>query len=394
MKTALLAFLSVSLLALSAHASRPKELERIAEMQESLAKGGMAGLLAKAHGEGWPAPHMPSRWHVENVATAEQRPVDTAARALGATLLAQLEQIAPRMQQLPAGDELFALTTHLLDLTDWCWKTEGYGNLLLAQRTIDLATVGIARLAYDLTFPIKKCVPLAARLEQPWLSVAKRVRILNKEAGAELFPPDLNDQETLTRMWGTGWFLHEEKRKPDLRKTLQLPEGRLPQMRETSHMRNRLEFFEEIESAFRPKPATLLAMWDVKSHDSIARDAGVYNHWNIPRAKALVAYRQLFGTYPEQIVWTAEQIQANEKSMAEHAKLGVRVSRLESDPEVLRRMGFEQALRNLPKPENVSATEWQDRLKAAGGAWEGYSLVQKGQFLDADSLKVKLHRQH
>ncbi|HWA28872.1 MAG TPA: hypothetical protein VG734_24690 [Lacunisphaera sp.] len=387
MKKASWAVILLWTLAMAGASAAETEIERLARMEKSLREHGVAGFLVEAEAWRWQAPHIPSQWHTENVSAGEQREVDIAARAFGRALLTQQAAVARRVQLLPVGAGLHELTEQMLALARWCWGTEGYGNSLLAQRSIDLATVGVARLTFDLSFPLDKCAQLAAQLEQPWLATNARVRILNKEAGVALFPPNLDDQETLERIWGTGCLYLLERKNPRIRAKLQLPPGPLAAERQAPALRAHLDFFADLEPAARPKPQTLPAIWDVKAHALIVNGA-VNSPWNIGRARALLAYRQRVGYYPGKFEYTAEQIARHHATEAEYAARaqGQKLSPMITDPEALGRLGFEQALRNLPRRPGISEYEWQEGLKLAG-AWETYHLIQRGKFLDEDAQR-------
>ena len=191
-----------------AHATEtPKdEMKRIETLSTALQTGGVTGLLATARGNGWPCPRIPSKWSMENRCPSnEWRKVLTEARDFGLSLAIALSDEAPEFQSLPAGDELNRRATRLCDLSEWCAATTGYGNILLAQRSLDLAAVGLTRLTANLNFPLGTCEKLATRMTPGWMSVASRAAVFNDEAGARLFsgsePP-----EELERMLGTGRF--------------------------------------------------------------------------------------------------------------------------------------------------------------------------------------------
>src|SRR5438067_3733610 len=114
------------------------ELQRVAAMSAALDNGGITELLRQAKEKTWKAPHIPSRWHVEHVSKPEQKSADIAARDFGKNLAERLDEEASKTQQLPASDLLYIETSQLIDLSNWCAATEGYGNIYLAQRSLDL----------------------------------------------------------------------------------------------------------------------------------------------------------------------------------------------------------------------------------------------------------------
>ena len=128
-------------------AEDPIEIQRVRSLSKTLESGGVYGLCSYIQEHQAPAPYMPSQWRVEHrPGSVEQQMIDLASREFGQQLAVQLATIAPEVQCLPPGDELCRRANMLCDLSDWCASTPGYGNLFLAQRCLDLAAVGMARL--------------------------------------------------------------------------------------------------------------------------------------------------------------------------------------------------------------------------------------------------------
>jgi glutaredoxin len=388
-KALLLLFVACCHSLVAAQADDP--LKDIQVMREALSHDSVAGLLAKCKQEKWPAPYMPSQWHVDSVAGPEQRPAHAVARALGHDILVELNRVAQLLQGQPTRKDIAENTEVVLDLLDWIWGTKGYGNLQIAERAVDLAAVGVAKLACDLDFSAEICARLAARLVQPSLDVATKIHLLNQEAGVELFPQDIRDQETLERVWGTGQFYRNERANPRLRKALNIPEGPLPHGRETPLMKQHLDFFDGSDRLGWPSPITVLNMWPIKAHDRLQRGVCFNNPWNIRRARGLVEYRRLVGFFPGKFEYSKEQLENHNRTLEEYAKRGKgqRLSPLITDPDELGGMGFEQALKKLPKPQSLSDEDWRRQLETAMVGYSGFSLVQKGAFLDDDTWRER-----
>lgn len=178
------------------------ELERIAALTTVLERSGIPSLLTSVAEQRWRAPEIPSRWNLENRSPLERGPIDRAARDLGKALALHLKDLAPRLQDTPADSSLNDLGHQLCDLAEWCGRTDGYGNVLLATRCIDLAAVAAARLTANLDFEAAKAETLINRLVEPWRAGDYRIRVLNREVGAEVFTSESQDE--ISRTWGIG----------------------------------------------------------------------------------------------------------------------------------------------------------------------------------------------
>jgi hypothetical protein len=246
----------------SAEADDPLVTMRVA------AERGVEQFANAARAGGWHAPVIPSRWHTEQVAAPEMRTSQRAARGLGAALTRGLAETAPKTRALPTGDILLRQTAALCDVAEWCAGAEGYGNALLAQRALDLAAVGVARLAADEKFPLEKVLPIATRLRMPMADVAARQRILNAEAGQELFTRA--EQTDLERVWTTG--------------------------ASGSAAASRAAFFRD-ERPSQGEPLTLAATWERKWHERLVDGLELRS---VTLAIALVEFRRVTGGFPSE----------------------------------------------------------------------------------------------
>ena len=298
-----------------AHAKEPPEMDRIHGLDAALQKGGLSQLLTVARQHQWQAPRMPSKWSVEHrPGTDEQAKVDLAGREFGRKLAVQVDAVAPALQDLPPGDELNRQALLLCDLSDWCASTHGYGNLFLAQRCLDLAAVGLARLTASLDVPLSECEKLAARMSPAWMSVDARARMLNDEAGTNLFAVGGTPAE-MEKTWGSGGFLMREKRSGRSR-----PRGQEPGRGfiETPTLKANLDFFERDEPS--AEPLTLVHSWDSKRYERIVNGLELQS---VNKALALLKFRSVIGQFPEKISYTKDQVRAREEMRALHEKLGV-----------------------------------------------------------------------
>jgi hypothetical protein len=357
-----------------AHAQEPTGMDRVRELDAALQKDGLSGLLVAAREHRWQAPRMPSRWSVgHRPGSDEQTRVDLAAREFGREMAVQLEAVATVLQELPPGDELHRQALLLCDLSDWCASTPGYGNLFLAQRCLDLAAVGLARLAASLDFPLAGCGKLAARMTPAWMGVEARALTLNDEAGTNLFAVD-GTQADLEKTWGSGGFLMREKRSGRTR-----PEGQAPGRGfvETPALKANLDFFERDEPG--TEPLTLVNSWDARRYERIVNGLELQN---VNKALALLKFRTVIGCFPEKIEFTEEQLRKRDEERAAYARMGIKVSSMYDDMQP-GAAAFEQAWdqrkdRN-PKDHNLDAR-----------AWQAYSEVKSGQFLDQDTRAVRM----
>ena len=339
------------------------------------ALGNLPRLLVAAREHRWQAPRMPSRWSVgHRPGTDEQTRVDLAAREFGRKMAVQLDAVAPVLQELPPGDELHRQALLLCGLSDWCASTPGYGNLFLAQRCLDLAAVGLARLTASLDFPLAVCGKLAARMTPAWMGVEARALTLNGEAGADLFAVG-GTQADLEKTWGSGGFLMREKRSGRTR-----PEGQAPGRGfvETPALKANLDFFERDEPG--TEPLTLVNSWDARRYERIVNGLELQN---VNKALALLKFRSVVGRFPEKPELTEAQLQQRDKDIAEYAKRGIKVVKFEDGYSSLGEAAFAQAWGQRP-----ARTPQMHTLYSS--AWQAYSEVKSGQFLDQDTRAVRM----
>jgi hypothetical protein len=356
-------------------------VDGVAAMQAA-ADQGWNSFVALGLAAGRPAPSMPSRWHLANATAADQRPVEAAAAALGRTLTQQLVGLAPSLQTLPPGDDLLRQTANLCDLADWSAMSPGYGNVLITQRARDLAAVGVARLAADLDFPLAKILPLAARLHPLGPGVAERQRLLNLEAGAEIFRTA--DQGDLEATWATGARLLAESRQPGPRRGGGARGGDL------TVLRAHLAFFQD-EPPGPGEPATLAVMWDRKWHKQVVD--GIESR-AAAQAVALVEFRRVTGRFPLQPAVDPVAAAADLGTAAVMASArGIQlVLPVRTSP--LGQRAFEQAWQLSPAsaPTTRPAPDARRTAHVPILAWTAYEAVQQGEFLDHDTMSERYRK--
>lgn len=349
-------------------------MDRIHSLDAALRKGGLSALLSVARQHQWQAPRMPSQWRVEHRSGKDERgKVDLAGREFGRKLAIQLDAVAPVVQELAPGEELNRQANLLCDLSDWCATTPGYGNLFLAQRCLDLAAVGLARLTASLEFPLAGCEKLAARMTPAWMGVEARALTLNDEAGTNLFAVS-GTQAEMEKTWGSGGFLTREKQSGRTR-----PEGQAPGRGfiETPALKANLDFFERDEPG--EGPLTLVHSWDARRYERIVNGLELQN---VSKALALLKFRSVVGRFPENPEFSEEQLRRHEQAVAEAAKHGIRVSRMD-EGQPSGKAAFEQAWDQRPNKDAQSHTLY-------ASAWQAYIEVKTGQFLDQDTRAERM----
>ena len=324
-----------------------------ATAMRAAAEQGPDHFLTAARMNGWSAPTILSRWRAEKLAAPARRSAAQAARDLGGTLARQLAEFAPKIHALPPGEELRRTAATLCGLAEWCATTEGYGNALLAQRALDLAAVGVARLAADETFPLEQILPLAARLRQPLADAAARRRILNTEADAELFA--VATQAGLEQTWAAG----ARDDAPEL-------------------LRAHRKFFTD-ERPGRGESVTLAVTWERKWHERIVDGLDLRS---VALAVALVEFRRTLGKFPHPATAAASAPSAATAGPA----AGLQLVTSERAPSTGQR-AFQQAWQRSAAAASSGRTA--DGLRLPDAAWEAFDAVAQGAFIDQDTRSEK-----
>lgn len=372
----------------NAQSKTKDDLKRITAMSAALDAGGIKGLLEKANEKSWRVPHIPSRWHIENVSKAEQKHVDVAAREFGEKLAQSLNQASPSMQQLPAGELLYNETSRLLAVSEWCAATDGYGNLFLAQRGLDLAAVGVARLAANLEFPIEKIDRLLARLNPAWMSIEINQRVLNQDAGATIFT--VQNRDEMEQTYGSGQRLLAEQRDPSLfaRRQKNPQQWRLV---ETPAVKANLSFFDAAESGQAKPTVTLLTTWNLNWHGALVVGLELQS---IQKAKALAEFRKAIGAFPEKPAFTAQQLRDRERGAAEAARAGLKVSNMEDSYSSPMAAAFALAWKSYLEKQGEDLGKLPpSRYNLDSSAFEAYDEVRRGVFFDRDTANMREHEE-
>ena len=361
---------------LTGNAHALNETAQIEQMAETLQKQGLTGFIETVRANQWDAPRIPSKWFVDSRITGgEEKRRAAVARDFGYQLAIQLDKFAQEQQTLPPANVLFQRSILLCDAGDWCTKTVGYGNIFLAQRCIDLAAVGLARLTASLEFPLTDCEKLAAKMRPEWQGMAYRLRVLNGEAEANLFINANVTDEQLDWQWAIGWTLRVEKEK---KKTLvgfiKQPD---PGIVNVHVVTNNLDFFVENESPLLP--FTLLRSWDCRRHRIIAMGLGLQT---VDKALGLLDFRKVIGFFPKEFVRSEEEWRKLREEIKEAAKWGARITPEEEsssyDPlnEAFRRAWLNRPNRKIGDQDHY------------GTAFHAYKDVISGRFFDRDTAQI------
>ncbi len=169
-----------------------KEIEQ-AQRLMTVAQKGPAALLEYTRETGESAPLIYSQWHVDRLATKNPKKAETeqARREFGRVVLQSLENMAPALRSSADAQTRQEAVATLLDLADWFGEQPGYGNARLFSRLQDLATVPLAYLVADLSYPETNLVAMSARLVDFPEEVKRNARVLNTESPESIFdvPP-------------------------------------------------------------------------------------------------------------------------------------------------------------------------------------------------------------
>ncbi|MCG3150629.1 MAG: hypothetical protein PCFJNLEI_04117 [Verrucomicrobiae bacterium] len=278
---------------------------------------------------------------------------ETANRELGKQLVDQLSELPAKLNGPLTQEQLQDNTVQLMNLSDWCAATEGYGNLLLARRCLDLACIPLLRMVADLRVPVAQYEPLLKRLSPKWMSVETRRRVLNQEAGVELFHDSDNTNEKLDIVWRLGYEAKRELEDPSRK-----------ERRKGNPLGNRLdnspEIYANVKFFIDDRAGGVLTTtnsWEHKFHEIFI--VGL----DVPLAdevRALAEFRAVVGKFPT-----------------------------EDNPKSFYRGGegaFEEAWRpTVQKLPGMTREQWNRRRSQFVVAWRAYASVLRGEILDMDS---------
>jgi len=309
----------MGLLCASATFAGGKEMEEIQQLAAAAGKGPET-LLAYVQQTRIKAPVIYSQWYVDGLAKKDPKraELEQARREFGRKLLESLEATAAaQLTTLTATARQQAADT-LLDLADWFGKQPGYGNAILFNRLQDMATVPLAYLIADLSYPEAKIAASLDRLVGYPDDREFNVRSLNQEAPQGIFsvparpsneaasqrPLTYNEKSRMARKQSDaesasleiGWYkkFHEigKWQKEHGKPVNLMPRGK----KERDELPEELAFFADDETpSFPQKPLTALTLWERKCHRRLSLGLGGHN---IKHVKAFFLFRQKIGSFP------------------------------------------------------------------------------------------------
>jgi len=261
------------------------ELKRVQTLNDSLDSGGPPKMLAA----GLSCPVIHSKYYADRISDRQPklRKLEEARREFGLKLSRALDELGERFQQPATSDERAKQATLALDLAAWLNAAKGWGNYRLFSRCESLATVPLAYLVADLSYPIETIHLIRARMSSPLDERMFRVTVLNDEAPKEfvgsLVGDDKHQEEEVIAAWGKGmgamndWFLKRSIKPRDWRRNM-LPDE--------------LAFFwDDSYSA----PLTTTHLWDLKLHANLVyglRDIQIRN------VDGFIVFREKVGAFP------------------------------------------------------------------------------------------------
>lgn len=317
------------------------ELDAVRGLNSYLQKNGVIVFAQAVSENHWRTPTISSRWYVERVVVSGDAPLEREKRDFGKALEARISELVPQLHASRDVTETYRRSALLIQLADWLSVSEGYGNLVLAARCKDVATVGLGPLVANLDFPMEKLAGLLTSLAPPTSSL--RARVLNQEAGVELFSTTTT-QDELESVWRSGALLMLEQANPKLRETrLSHPEVKVV---ETPSIKRSLPFFVDDDL---PMPPTTANLWSRKNHERLVTGLDVPN---ARKLLALAAFRQAVKAFPTKPTYRPHDFESDGKA------------------------AFDEAWRPHATPETHA-------LFAL--AWLTFDLIQRGQFLDQDT---------
>ncbi len=337
--------------------------------------GGLSKFVRVAQMYHWQAPRIPSKWSVERrPGSEEQQKASLAGRNFGEKLADKLRVISFRLQDPKIRLKLMSRHTHLLcDLSDWCASTPGYGNLFLAQRCLDVAAVGLARLVACPDFPLADCEKLALRMTPTWMSVEARSRVLNDEVGTNLFAVE-GTQENMEKIWEAGSYLMRKKKVGEIELKEKEPGCGFIDI---SKLKANLDFFED-DNESNKMPLTVFRLLDSKRHALIVRGLDLEN---VDKALTILAFRSVTGQLPEDSEFTEEQLSRYEEVVAQAVKYGITMGRMKGVV-----VDSEQV---LDQRSNKGSRQGHALYAVA---WQAYNEVKSGKFFDQDTREKRSNK--
>lgn len=304
------AFIAAVLCGATVAFAMDKELEQSRQLA-AVARQGPEALLNYVCETKARAPLIYSQWYVDRLAVKNPKmgEIEQTRREFGRTILQALEDMAPTLRS-PAGAQTLQTTANtLLNLADWFGEQPGYGNALIFHRLQDMATVPLAYLTVDLSYPETNLMTMVSRLVDFPEEVIRNARVLNLESPEPIFEvpaaarPSAGMRRVMEKAKVADGIVNPLERAwyrkvAEIRKWQkeQGVPGALPSGKnQRDELPESLAFFADDEMSQAPKPFTTLKQWDNKYHRRLFLGLGSQNIENI---QSLLLFRQKVGGFP------------------------------------------------------------------------------------------------
>lgn len=289
----LLSFLGGLAIASSAIASEDPQARKLDVLNEGL-NSGLQALVTRVKADKIPPPLIHSEWYVSESRQAPtgQLAFEQQNRQFGRRLLEALERTSDEILAMTDSPSRERIATTLLDLGDWISQRPGYGNMFIFERCQDMATIPLAHLVADLSYPEAKLDALTARL-RTWVDFARMAPdALNSELPEPIFVvgqgKTLDEvQEPMMRAYRQERTRVQEWVKANLARWT-IPDGK--RVRES--VPADLRFFCDDEVlGFH----TTLELWDVKNHRRLVSGLGGVS---VDQIQHFLLFRKKVGRFP------------------------------------------------------------------------------------------------
>jgi hypothetical protein len=277
----------------SAIAGEDSQIRTLDVLKHELGSG-LQALVTRAKVDKIPPPQIHSEWYISEMPASQTDEIafEHQKRQFGRRLLEVLEKTSDDILAMKDSSSRERIATTLLDLADWIVERPGYGNMFIFERCQDMATVPLAHLIADLTYPDSKLDALTARL-RTWVDFARMAPdALNTELPEPMFAAGQGKtldevQEPLMRAYRQERTRVQEWVKANLARWT-IPDGK--RVRES--LPGDLRFFCDDEVfGFH----TTLELWDVKNHRRLVSGLGGVS---VDQIRHFLLFRKKVGRFP------------------------------------------------------------------------------------------------
>lgn len=267
-----------------------------AELKRNLSQNDLFSFVQYVKRHTWRPPVIHSAWYVEKLKKDDpkQSAAEVEKRVLGKQLLDAIDDVTASISE--GNPSAVAQRCRLLlDLSEWILQQDGYGNIILAGKSCDLASVGIGHLVADLKCPLADAKDLLLRLKTVGPQASHVVGVLNDEAGGrDIFDTTVPTRDALLKKWESVelrmQFSALKAKAPEQAKKLQ---ATLSKMNVDTH--SVVEDADIFQDADLPEYPTTQKCWDSKHHKQLV--LGLASQ-NIRELEALLTFREKVGTFP------------------------------------------------------------------------------------------------